>query len=90
MSENKISLGMDSSTINKKDYFAYKDHYRCPHAKCTSVLSRQCWNKHVEMHHIDGQKIFSRDKNQEFKCFRCPQSFKTRAARETHRIRAHN
>lgn len=40
INEEKISLGIDSSTINKRDYFVYKDHYRCPHDKCTSVLSR--------------------------------------------------
>lgn len=32
--QNIFSPGMDPNTLRKKDFFVYKNHYRCPHVGC--------------------------------------------------------
>lgn len=74
----------------KKDFKVWKHHYRCPHEGCSKILARQYWPLHVEMDHINGQKMFSKDKNLEFKCFECEQVFNSRIKRGQHRTCYHS
>lgn len=86
----KFSPGFDIKTLKKKDYFVFKNHYKCPHEGCTKILVRQCWPLHVEMDHINGQKRFKKSKDQIFTCLDCPMSFNSRIARGKHRTQAHS
>ena len=65
-------------------------HYKCPHKGCSKVLARQYWPLHVELDHIDGRKVFTKNKSSKYKCFECDLVFDSRIKRGQHRTRAHS
>lgn len=86
-----FSPGVDPSKINKKDYQVGKVHFRCVHAGCKCVLSRQCWRPHIEMDHINGKKTFKKKHfGETFACTDCGEQLPTRRARELHRRKFHS
>ena len=85
-----FSPGIDPLTIEKKAYLVGKGFYRCAHAGCYEILSRQYWRPHIELDHIDGKRRIKKEKGEVFPCTECGLVFATRQLKEQHRTSVHD
>ena len=88
--EPYVSLGIDPLSIDKKEFLVGKGFYRCAHAGCYEILSRQFWRPHIELEHIEGKRRVKVMEGEEFRCTECGLVFATRLLKEQHRTSAHN